>query len=79
MAQKILKIGSSAGITLSPDTLESVKLRVSDTVEVVTHPASRTITIRPQRTKVGVNPDVISWTNVFIDKNRKLLERLADK
>jgi len=79
MAQKIIKIGSSVGITLSPDALESVRLRVSDSVDVSIHPASRTITIRPQRMRVGINPDIITWTNAFIEKNRTLLERLADK
>ena len=45
------------------------------------HPSARVLTVRPKedRSNNYVNPDVIAWTNVFIDKNRKLLERLADK
>lgn len=81
MAQKIIQIGSSAGVTLSPDTLEALDVKVGDTVEVSVHSSARVLTVRPRsaRDTVSVNPDVVAWTNVFIDKNRKLLERLADK
>ena len=80
MAQKIIQIGSSAGVTLSPDTLEALNVKVGDAVEMSVHPSARVLTVRPKESRVGnVNPDVIAWTNVFIDKNRKLLERLADK
>ncbi|MDP3645668.1 MAG: MazF family transcriptional regulator [bacterium] len=81
MAQKIIQIGSSAGVTLSPDTLEALHIRVGDTVEVSVHPSARVLTVRPKRDLGNntVNPDVVAWANVFIDKNRKLLERLADK
>jgi hypothetical protein len=45
------------------------------------HPTARVLTVQPKsdRSENPVNPDVIAWTNVFIDKNRKLLERLADR
>lgn len=81
MAQKIIQIGSSAGVTLSPDTLEALNIKVGDSVEMSVHPSARVLTVRPKedRSAKYVNPDVIAWTNVFIDKNRKLLERLADK
>jgi hypothetical protein len=46
---------------------------------VSTHPSTGVITMRLEGKGRGVNPDVITWTNAFIDKNRKLLERLADK
>jgi antitoxin component of MazEF toxin-antitoxin module len=77
---KIIQIGSSAGITLSPDTLDALEVKIGDSLEVLVHPSSRLATLRPQASrKESVNPDVITWTNAFIDKNRKLLMRLADK
>ncbi|MBI5457882.1 MazF family transcriptional regulator [Candidatus Kaiserbacteria bacterium] len=81
MAQKIIQIGSSAGVTLSPDTLEALNVKIGDAVEMSVHPTARVLTVQPKsnRNENPVNPDVIAWTNVFIDKNRKLLERLADK
>ena len=80
MAQKIIRIGSSAGLTISPDILETLGMKVGDSVDISAHPSTRAMTIRAQK-KGGrsVNPDVITWTNAFIDKNRKLLMRLADK
>jgi antitoxin component of MazEF toxin-antitoxin module len=81
MAQKIIQIGSSAGMTLSPDTLEALNMKVGDAIEVAVHPSTRILTVRPKSAheRDSVNPDVIAWTNVFIDKNRKLLESLSDK
>ena len=80
MAQKIIQIGSSAGVTLSPDTLEALNVKVGDAIEMSVHPSARVLTVRPKtkRDENNLNPDVIAWTNVFIDKNRKLLERLAN-
>jgi hypothetical protein len=49
-------------------------------VEIFVHPRSRTVTVRPTAARADaetVNPDVIAWTNVFIDKNRKLLPTLS--
>ena len=81
MAQKIIKIGSSAGITLSRDTLTSIGAKVGDLVEVVVHPKTHAFSARIKTApeSAEVNPDVIVWTNAFIDKNRALLKRLADE
>ena len=79
MSQKIIKVGSSAAVTLSPDVLEKLKVKVGDSVEVSAYDSSGVATLRRTGRPEGVNPDVLIWTNAFIDKNRKLLERLADK
>lgn len=80
MTQKIIKVGSSAGLTISPDVLKTLGMKVGDSVEVSAHPSTHAMTVRAQKKGKGsVNPDVITWTNAFIDKNRKLLTRLADK
>ena len=78
MAQKVIQIGSSAGITLSPDMLETIGVKVGDTVNVSA--SNNEAIVRPVRhTKPTIDPEILSWTNKFIDKNRELLERLADK
>lgn len=81
MAQKVIQIGSSVGITLSPDTLETVGLKVGDTVTVSTNAAKNEVTVRPVEkvTKTTIDPEILSWTDKFIEKNRELLDRLADK
>ena len=77
MSQKIIKVGSSAAVTLSPDILEKLDVKVGDSVDVSAYDSSGVATLRRAGKRDGVNPDVLIWTNAFIDKNRKLLEKLA--
>ena len=77
MAQKVIKIGSSAGITLSPDVLHRVGLKIGDAVHV--SGGQHEVLVRPAEMKPTIDPHILSWTNEFIEKNRALLERLADK
>lgn len=77
MAQKVIQIGSSVGITLSPDVLETVGLKVGDSVRV--SGGKHEVIVRPVGAKPTIDPQILSWTNTFIAKNRALLERLADK
>lgn len=79
MAQKIIVVGNSLAVTIPKDSAEKLRIKAGDKVEVSTHPSTGVITMRFEGKGRGVNPDVITWTNAFIDKNRKLLERLADK
>jgi putative addiction module antidote len=78
MAQKVIQIGSSAGITLSPEVLETIGLKVGDIVHVSGN--RHEVLVRPaEKAKPTIEPEILSWTNTFIDKNRALLERLSDK
>ncbi|HVB20303.1 MAG TPA: hypothetical protein VNF51_03460 [Candidatus Paceibacterota bacterium] len=78
MAQKVIQIGSSAGITLSPDLLETIGIKIGDTVAVSASKSE--VVVRPIRAnKPTIDPEILSWTNAFIEKNRELLERLSDK
>lgn len=77
MAQKVIQIGSSVGITLSPEVLETIGLKVGDAVHV--SGGKHEVVVRPLNAKPRIDPEILSWTNKFIHKNRELLERLADK
>ena len=79
MSQKIIKVGSSAAVTLSPEVLQKLNVKIGDSVDVSAYDSSGVATLRRTGKRDGVNPDVLIWTNAFIDKNRKLLERLSDK
>ena len=79
MAQKVITVGNSLAITIPKDSAKMLRIKAGDRVEVSAHPSTGVLTVRPERTRSTVNPDVITWTNAFIDKNRKLLQRLADK
>ena len=79
MSQKIIRVGSSAAVTLSPDILKEMKAKIGDAVSISAHASSGIAMMRRAGTHKTVNPDVLVWTNAFIDKNRKLLDRLAKK
>ena len=77
MAQKVIQIGSSAGITLAPDILHKLSLKVGDAVHVSS--GAHEILVKPVKSTPTIDQEVLVWTNEFIEKNRALLERLADK
>ena len=81
MSQKVITVGNSLAITIPKGSARKLRIKAGDSVEISEHPSTQALTVRV-RGKPGresVNPDVIMWTNAFIDKNRKLLMRLADK
>lgn len=82
MTQKILKVGSSAGVTIPKRVLESLGLRVGDAVEVTLDEAGQLAAIRPAKT--GTHSDqrserIAKLTLDFIDRYRTDLEALANK
>ena len=77
MSQKVITVGNSVAITIPKETAKNLRLKAGDSVDFIEHPRTRAFTVRAQEKGSVVNPDVITWTNAFIDKNRKLLERLA--
>lgn len=79
MEQKVIQIGSSAGITISKSAMQELGIKVGDIVVTATNAAKKIFSVQPKEAKSTVDPEVLSWTNKFIEKNRELLERLADK
>ena len=76
MLQKILKVGSSAAVTIPKKALEELGLSVGDLVQVSVSAGTRKISIEPP---VMVDKELIEWTNEFIKKYRPALEALAKK
>ena len=80
MSQKVIVVGNSLAVTIPKESARRLKIRAGDALDFSEHPSVRAFTLRVQEEgHARVNPDVIMWTNAFIDKNRKLLVRLADK
>ncbi|HEY9585953.1 MAG TPA: AbrB/MazE/SpoVT family DNA-binding domain-containing protein [Candidatus Paceibacterota bacterium] len=80
MSQKVIVVGNSLAVTIPKESAKKLGIRAGDTLEFSEHPSVRAFTMRAQKdARANVNPDVIMWANAFIDKNRKLLTRLADK
>ena len=76
MEQKVIQIWSSAGVTISKTAMENLGIKVGDTVN--TESTKEAFLVRP-KTTANIDPSVLAWTNKFIEKNRTLLKRLADK
>jgi putative addiction module antidote len=74
MTQKVLQIGSSAGITISKDALKKLGIRVGDDISVeIENDGLRVTPI------TSVNPELIDWAKGFIEKYRPALEALKNK
>lgn len=79
MKQKVIKIGSSAGITMSRETLEELGVEIGDFVE--TSASKQIFMVKPEqdKSKKSIDPEILQWTDEFISKNRELLDRLKNK
>jgi len=76
MKQKIIKIGTSYGVTLSKKLLEQMNWRVGEELSVQYEPSFKRITIEP----AAANDDELAdWTKGFIKKYKKDLDKLADE
>lgn len=76
MIQKVLKIGSSIGITIPKKSLKDLGLKAGDSVRVEVDSATRSVRISPA---VHVDPELVEWADNFIKEYRPALEELADK
>lgn len=82
MLQKVLKVGSSAAITIPKKSLEGLGMAIGENVHVVVNEQEGMVTIRPQRSLDVPNAkkrheQIAKLTLNFIDRYRKDLEALA--
>ena len=76
MAQKIIKIGSSIGITIPRKSADELGLAVGDSVEFSVNKENKSILIEPS---VLVDRETIGWARTFIERYRPALKALAKK
>ena len=76
MLQKILKVGSSAAVTIPKKSLEELGLSIGDSVRVSVNSTEHKISIEQA---VVVDRELVDWTKKFIGKYRTALEALAKK
>ena len=81
MVQKVIKIGNAIGMVLPKEAARKTGIKAGDSVELREAANGRVVfeKIAADVTNDTVRPNVVSWTNDFIDKNRELLERLKDR
>ncbi|MEK7575586.1 MAG: AbrB/MazE/SpoVT family DNA-binding domain-containing protein [Patescibacteria group bacterium] len=76
MTQKVLKVGSSAAVTIPKKSLEELGLKIGDQVVIEVDKKHRKFLIEPL---VEVDKELLDWTRGFIKKYRVALEALAKK
>ncbi len=76
MTQKVLKVGSSAAVTIPKRSLEELGLKPGDRVHVEVDRKRRVVVIEPA---VQVDRELLVWTKRFIERYRPALEALARK
>ncbi len=77
MTQKVLKVGSSAAVTIPKKSLEELGLKIGDSVDVRIDPKKGVVFIEVR--KPMVNNETLEWTKKFIERYRPALEALAKK
>jgi len=76
MVQKVLKVGSSAAVTIPKKSLEKLGLKIGDRVTLDIDRGQKAVIVKPL-----ASPDkkMMDWTNKFISKYHLALEELAKK
>ncbi len=76
MTQKLLKVGSSAAVTIPKKSLKELGLKIGDEVRVFVDADRRIVRVEPAK---KISNELLNWTDRFIAKYRPALETLAKK
>ncbi len=74
MAQKIIKVGTSAAVTLSKSALQKLGYKIGDYVEITVDAGKRAFVGRAASV---VENDTVDWARGFMKKYDKALKALA--
>ena len=77
MTQKVLQVGSSAGVIIPKKTLGQLGLQIGDEINVEVDTKRKKVFIEP--VSKTVDKELLNWTRKFIEKYRPALEALARK
>lgn len=77
MTQKVLKVGSSAAVTIPKSSLEELGLNVGDRVVVEIDKKRRSFSVRP--IFQTADKKLLDWTAKFIKRYKPALDALAKK
>lgn len=79
MTQKVLKVGSSAAVTIPKDILKELGVRIGDRIVLRFNKAKRAVVIEAQKETSQEDQKIARLTLNFINRYRKDLEALARK
>jgi putative addiction module antidote len=77
MTQKVLKVGSSAAVTIPKKSLEELGLKIGDHVSLSIDKARKVVTI--SAASESVDHELLDWTRKFIERYKPALRALAKK
>ena len=77
MMQKVLKVGSSAAVTIPKKSLSELGLKIGDTVVVEVDREKKRVLI--EASVKGGDKELLAWTKKFVARYRPALEALARK
>lgn len=75
MTQKVLKVGTSAAVTIPKESLKELGLKIGDRVRLKVDVKRRMVSIEP--IALRINAELLEWTNGFIRQYRAALNALA--
>ena len=76
MIQKVLRVGSSAAVTIPKKSLRELGLKIGDSVTLTVDRIQKSVLVEPT---VAVDAELVSWTKGFIEKYRPALKALSKK
>ena len=79
MAQKVLKVGSSAGITIPKDILKELGVRIGDSITLSFHKGKNVVIIESDKEMSKEDKRIARLTLNFINRYRRDLQALAQK
>jgi putative addiction module antidote len=74
MTQKVLKVGSSAAVTIPKRSLAELGLKPGDSVVVEIDKKRKAVVIEPA---LKIDKELVAWTKKFTERYRSALEALA--
>lgn len=74
MIQKVLKVGSSAAVTLPKKALRELGISIGDDISLTIDPMRKRVLMEHA---VPIDHEMIVWTKRFIEQYRPALEALA--
>lgn len=83
MIQKVIKVGSSAAVTIPKKAMSELGIKTGDMVSLDILPNSKGIVIRTKKESIesdsSVTSEVLDWTKKFIERYRSALDDLSNK
>ncbi|OHA01524.1 MAG: hypothetical protein A3H71_03275 [Candidatus Sungbacteria bacterium RIFCSPLOWO2_02_FULL_48_13b] len=79
MIQKVLRVGTSAAVTIPKKSLEELGLKIGDAVKVDINSVAKAVSIRAVKTGLDRQKKIATLALNFVNRYRNDLEKLASE